>query len=40
MGITHIEKTLEGHTGEKANTRFLVDSGATYSSLPKIVELA
>jgi len=37
MGIIYIEGTLEGPTGKKADIRFLVDSGATYSLLPNRV---
>jgi clan AA aspartic protease len=35
MGITYIEGKVEGPTGKKSDIRFLVDSGATYSLLPK-----
>ena len=35
MGITYIEGTVRGPTGTEATVRFLVDSGATYSLLPK-----
>lgn len=37
MGITYIEGTVRGPTGTEAVARFLVDSGATYSLLPKVV---
>lgn len=35
MGITYIDGEVEGPTGNTANVRFLVDSGATYSLLGK-----
>ena len=35
MGITYIEGVVRGPTGTDATVRFLVDSGATYSLLPK-----
>lgn len=34
MGITVVEGTVTGPTGERAAVRFLVDSGATYTLLP------
>ncbi len=37
MGITYIEGTVRGPTGKEEAVRFLVDSGATYSLLPKAV---
>ncbi|MBI4201994.1 MAG: aspartyl protease family protein [Chloroflexi bacterium] len=37
MGITYIEGTVRGPTGTEAAVRFLLDSGATYSLLPKPV---
>ena len=37
MGVTYIEGTVHGPTGKEAPVRFLVDSGATYSLLPKPV---
>ena len=37
MGITYIEGHLSGATGTQDSVRFLVDSGATYSLLPKSV---
>ena len=37
MGITHIEGIVRGPTGQEAPVRFLVDSGATYSLLPKAI---
>lgn len=35
MGITYIEGTVRGPGGKEADVEFLVDSGATYSLLPK-----
>ena len=35
MGITYVEGTLRGPTGKERPVRFLVDSGATYSLVPK-----
>jgi clan AA aspartic protease len=35
MGITYIEGTVRGPTGTEAAVRFLTDSGAMYSLLPK-----
>ena len=35
MGATYIDGTVTGPTGKTATTRFLVDSGATYTLLPK-----
>ncbi len=40
MGITHIEGTVRGPSGERAGVRFLVDSGANYTALPQDVWLA
>lgn len=37
MGITFIEGIVAGPGGKKETVRFLVDSGATYSLLPKSV---
>jgi clan AA aspartic protease len=37
MGITYIEGIVRGPTGKESTVRFLVDSGATYSLLPKTV---
>ena len=38
MGITYVEGRVKGPSSEKKETvRFLVDSGATYSLLPKAV---
>ena len=34
MGITYIEGKVRGPTGKEKESRFLVDSGATYSLLP------
>ena len=34
MGITYLEGTVTGPSGEKRRVEFLVDSGATYSLLP------
>ena len=35
MGITYIEGQVQGPTGKQETARLLVDSGATYSLLPK-----
>ena len=35
MGITYIEGQVKGPRGKQADVRFLVDSGATYSLLPR-----
>jgi len=35
MGITYIEGQVQGPTGKKADVTFLVDSGTTYSLIPK-----
>ena len=37
MGITYVEGTVRGTAGPPVSVRFLVDSGATYSLLPKSV---
>ncbi len=37
MGITHVEATVTGPRGKKAKVRLLVDSGATYTVLPRKV---
>ena len=37
MGITYVEGRVRGPTGKEENVRFLIDSGATYSLLPKPV---
>ena len=37
MGITYIEGTVRGQNELEEPVRFLVDSGATYSLLPKYV---
>lgn len=35
MGVTYIEGTVSGPTGKQATVQFLVDSGATYTLLPR-----
>jgi aspartyl protease family protein len=37
VGITYVQGTVTGTTGKHATVKFLVDSGATYSLLPKKV---
>ena len=37
MGITYVDGAARGPTGEEAEIRFLLDSGATYSLLPESV---
>jgi clan AA aspartic protease len=37
MGITHVEGLVKGPSGKEETVRFLVDSGATCSLLPKAV---
>lgn len=37
MGITYVEGLVKGVSDKQENVRFLVDSGATYSLLPKVV---
>jgi clan AA aspartic protease len=37
MGITYVEGRVKGPTGKEKNVKFLIDSGATYSLLPKKV---
>ena len=37
MGITYVEGQVTGPSGTRHDVRFLVDSGATYSLLPKTV---
>lgn len=37
MGITYIEGLVKGPSGKQESVKFLVDSGATYSLLPKVV---
>ncbi len=37
MGITYIQGQVKGPKGKRAEVKFLVDSGATYSVLPKEV---
>lgn len=35
MGITYVEGTLTGPTGQQETLQFLVDSGATYTLVPR-----
>jgi len=35
MGVTYVEGQVKGPSGKQENVKFLVDSGATYSLLPK-----
>jgi len=37
MGITYVEGLVKGASGRDETVKFLVDSGATYSLLPKAV---
>jgi len=37
MGVTYVEGDVTGPSGKRRIVRFLVDSGATYSLLPKAV---
>ncbi len=37
MGLTHVDATVSGGNGKSARVRFLVDSGATYTLLPRRV---
>jgi len=37
MGITYIQGQVKGPRGKRAEVKFLVDSGATYSVLPRAV---
>jgi clan AA aspartic protease len=37
MGVTYIEGQVKGPSGKQENVKFLVDSGATYSLLPRAV---
>lgn len=37
MGVTYVEAQVKGPTGKQESVRFLIDSGATYSLLPKAV---
>ena len=37
MGVTYVEGQVKGPSGKQENVKFLVDSGATYSLLPKAV---
>ena len=37
MGVTYVEGQVKGPSNKQETVKFLVDSGATYSSLPKAV---
>jgi len=37
MGVVFLEGTVSGPTGKQATAKFLVDSGATYTLLPRKV---
>lgn len=37
MGVTYVEGQVRGPTGKPESLRFLIDSGVTYSLLPKAV---
>ncbi len=37
MGVTYVEGAVSGTDGKQATVRFLVDSGATYTLLPRDV---
>lgn len=37
MGVTYIEGQVKGPTNKQESAKFLIDSGATYSLLPKAV---
>jgi len=37
MGVTYVEGQVKGPTGKEETVRFLIDSGARYSLLPKVV---
>jgi clan AA aspartic protease len=37
MGLTHVSGDVTGPSGSRAGVRFLVDSGATYTLLPRDV---
>ena len=37
MGITYVEGRVKGPRGKQAGVKFLIDSGATYTLLPKTV---
>jgi len=37
MGVTYVEGDVTGPSGKRRTVKFLVDSGATYSLLPKAV---
>lgn len=38
MGVTYIEGQVKGPSGKQGNVKFLIDSGATYSLLPKTAQ--
>lgn len=37
MGVTYVEGQVRGPSGKQETVKFLIDSGATYSLLPKVV---
>ena len=37
MGVTYVEGLVRGQSDKQETVKFLVDSGATYSLLPKVV---
>jgi len=37
MGVTYVEGEVKGLSGKQEKVRFLIDSGANYSLLPKVV---
>ena len=37
MGITYVKGQVKGPRGKQADVKFLIDSGATYTLLPKAV---
>jgi len=37
MGLTYIDAQVKGPSGKQENVKFLIDSGATYSLLPKAI---
>jgi clan AA aspartic protease len=37
MGVTYVEGLVRGPSGIEENVKFLIDSGATYSLIPKAV---
>jgi clan AA aspartic protease len=37
MGVTYVEGQVKGPSGKQETVRFLVDSGASYSLLPKTI---